>query len=187
MDDIKSNNLDIDDTVSGGPLPAEESPDGRVVGPGPPESSAGERQNKRDLVFKRHYRKSHLEKKLDSQLREMCPDGKLKSVVSDMVDDPLVASIQNYANVVSIQRLGYNDHGPVHARITAINSLKILELLNEGGVLPSIVFEEVGTMDDARVAVFLGAFLHDLGMAVTRDDHENHSMQMAGHILESHL
>lgn len=108
-------------------------------------------------------------------------------MVNSLVDDPLVASIQNYANVVSIQRLGYNDHGPVHARIVALNSLKILELLNDGGVPPSIVSEEVATMDDARVAVFAGAFLHDLGMAVTRDDHERHSMQMAGHIVERHL
>ena len=47
-----------------------------------------------------------------------------------LVNDPLVGSIQNYANVVSIQRLGYNDHGPVHARIVALNCLRHRLLLN---------------------------------------------------------
>lgn len=170
-----------------GPLPATEHPEGRVVGPGVPQSSEQERKKKREMIFKRHYKKSHLEKRLDEQLKALCPDGRLCDIVNRLVDDPLVASIQNYANVVSIQRLGYNDHGPVHARIVAINSLRILELLNEGGVPPSIVSEEVATMDDAKVAVFAGAFLHDLGMSVTRDDHERHSMQMAGPILDRHL
>lgn len=176
-----------EDSLPTGPLPATETSDGRVVGPGMPESSEKERQQKRDLIFKRNYRKSHLERKLDDKLRKQCPGGRLCELVNNMVDDPLIASIQNYANVVSIQRLGYNDHGPVHARIVALNSLRILDLLNEGGVPPSIVSEEVATLDDARVAVFAGAFLHDLGMSVTRDDHERHSMQIAEQILERHL
>jgi len=175
------------ETLPTGPLPATEQPDGRVVGPGVPDSTEAEKRQKREMVFKRHYCKSHLERKLDEKLKSLCKGDKLCAMVNDMVNDPLVASIQNYANVVSIQRLGYNDHGPVHARIVAINSLHILELLHQGGVPPSIVNEEVATMEDAQVAVFMGAFLHDLGMAVTRDDHERHSMQMAGHILDRHL
>lgn len=168
------------------PIPAQEK-DGRIEGPGVPASSPEERQKKRELIFKRHYCKSFLEKKLDAKLKAACPDGKLCEIVTSLLNDPLVASMQNYANVVSIQRLGYNDHGPVHARIVALNSLRILQLLNEGGVPPSIVSEEVATYDDAQVAVFTGAFLHDLGMSVTRDDHERHSMIMADRILDNHL
>ncbi len=175
------------DVIPVGPLPSIESKDGRIIGPGMPDSTDAERKEKRDLIFKRHYKKSYLEKKLDEQLQSVCPEGKLCTLVTEMLNDPLVASIQNYANVVSIQRLGYNDHGPVHARIVALNTLRIIDLLNDGGVPPSVVSEEVATMDDAKVAVFMGAFLHDLGMAVTRDDHERHSMQMAGHILDRHL
>jgi len=183
MDDISLNK----EVLPVGPLPATTGPDGRVTGPGVPESTEAERKHKRDLIFKRNYQKSFLEKKLDDKLKAACPEGKLCTIVTSLLNDPLVASIQNYANVVSIQRLGYNDHGPVHARIVALNSLRLLDLLNEGGVPPSVVSEEVATYEDSQVAVFLGAFLHDLGMAVTRDDHERHSMQMAGHILDNHL
>ncbi len=183
MDDIT---LDTD-AIPIGPLPSTESPGGRIIGPGIPESTEAERKEKRDLIFKRHYKKSHLEMRLDDRLKAVCPGGKLCDVVTGIINDPLVASIQNYANVVSIQRLGYNDHGPVHARIVALNTLRIIDLLNDGGVPPSVVSEEVATMDDAKVAGFLAAFLHDLGMAVTRDDHERHSIQMADHILDRHL
>ena len=184
MDDLS---IDKPQTLPVGPIPATEGPEGRITGPGVPESSPEERKQKRELIFKRHYTKSFLERKLDERLKSCCPGGKLCTVVTNMLNDPLVASMQNYANVVSIQRLGYNDHGPVHARIVALNSLRIMDLLNTGGVPPSVVTEEVATYDDAQVAVFLGAFLHDLGMGVTRDDHERHSMIMADRILDDHL
>lgn len=170
-----------------GPLPQEVDEKGRITGPGAPEPPADERWQKRDLILQRHYRKSYIEKKLDDRLRTICSECNLAKVVDSVLNDTLVASIQNYANVVSIQRLGYNDHGPVHARIVALNSLKILRLLNEGGVPPSVVSEGVATYEDARIATFLGAFLHDLGMAVTRDDHERHSIHMADRILDKHL
>ena len=37
----------------------------------------------------------------------------------------------SYANAVSVRRLGYNDHGPVHARLVTYNALKILRLMHE--------------------------------------------------------
>jgi metal-dependent HD superfamily phosphatase/phosphodiesterase len=171
-----------------GPLPTVDDGQHRVVGPGVPESSEESRREKRHLVYKRHYKKSRIELDLDERLRAGCPaDSRLCEVVSRMLDDPLIASIQNYANVVAIQRLGYNDHGPVHARIVALNGLRILDLLEQGGVHPSTVVEEVAHHEDARIAVFMAAFLHDLGMSVTRDDHEWHSVHIADHILDNHL
>lgn len=35
-------------------------------------------------------------------------------VVQLLIDDAEVQAIQDYANTVSIVRLGFNDHGPVH-------------------------------------------------------------------------
>jgi hypothetical protein len=49
---------------------------------------------------------------------------------------------QHQANNVSILRLGYNDHGPVHTRIVTLHPLKILGFLRDGGIQPSIVFEK---------------------------------------------
>lgn len=165
--------------------PAQAEP---YVQPGLPDSTEEEKREKRRLIStKRLYKKSRVEKALDQELIKLCPDGKLGQIVAAMVEDPLIASIQNYANVVAIQRLGYNDHGPVHARIVALNSLRLLDLLAAGGIHASIVTEEVGKVEDARVAVFMGAFLHDLGMSVTRDNHEWHSVHIADRFLDEHL
>jgi metal-dependent HD superfamily phosphatase/phosphodiesterase len=158
-----------------------------VSSPDVSEGSEDRKREKRRLVSKRYYKKSRVERALDKELLSVAPDGKLGAIVEAMLNDPLIASIQNYANVVAIQRLGYNDHGPVHARIVALNSLKLLALLEDGGVHPSTVLEEVAHPEDARVAVFIAAFLHDLGMSVTRDNHEWHSVHIADRFLDSHL
>lgn len=170
-----------------GPLPETSQDSHRITGPGVPDSSPEAKQEKQNLVTQRHCRKSPLEAKLDNKLKGICNQGKLCQLVTSVLGDPLIASIQNYANIVAIQRLGYNDHGPVHARIVALNALKIMDLLEEGGVHPTTVVEEVATTEDARIAIFMAAFLHDLGMSVTRDDHEWHSVHIADQILDRHL
>ena len=44
---------------------------------------------------------------------------------------------------------------------------------------PSIITEHALTSDDAEVVVVLGALLHDIGMAIHRDDHERFSLFLA--------
>lgn len=114
-------------------------------------------------------------------------DGKVRDLLERMLADPEIAAYHGYANVVSVRRLGFNDHGPVHARVTTYNALKILRILHEGGVEPSLVREEVGTFEDSQVAVALGCFLHDFGMGVTREAHEWHSLQFADDLIVKYL
>lgn len=114
-------------------------------------------------------------------------DGKLKAVLERLLHHEEVRLMQSYANAVSIRRLGFNDHGPVHARITTYNALKILRLLHEAGVHTSLEEEEIGTYEDARVALAVGCFLHDLGMGVARQHHEWHALTMADPIIREVL
>jgi len=113
--------------------------------------------------------------------------GKVHKLMEGLINDDEVFHYQSWANVVSVRRLGYNDHGPVHARIATYNALKILHLLSENGVDPSLVDEEVGTLEDSEVVVALGCFLHDLGMGVARDQHEWHSIHLADPIITRYL
>lgn len=137
------------------------------------------RREKQHLISKRGYRKSRRERELDRELLARAGNGKLGIVMEHLVKDTLIGSIQNYANVVAIQRLGYNDHGPVHSRLVTLNCLRIFELLVAGGVDPSLVTEEMGSHEDSQIAITIAAFLHDLGMSVTRDHHEYHSLLIA--------
>jgi hypothetical protein len=83
------------------------------------------------------------------------------------------------ANINAVDRLGMSDHGEVHIRIVSNIALKLLRLLTQAGVEMSIVRNYGLTNDDAEVIVVLGSALHDVGMAVHRENHEQHSVPLA--------
>lgn len=122
------------------------------------------------------------EAQLDKALLDRS-EGKVKKLLNKLLNDEEIYLYHSYANAVSVRRLGYNDHGPVHARITTYNSLKILGYLSEGGVQTSLESEEIGTFEDSAVATLLGCFLHDVGMSVTRDEHEWHSLNLMDSVI----
>ena len=117
------------------------------------------------------------EKSLDRVLLNRTT-GKVNTLLKRLLSDQEINLTHSYANVVSVRRLGYNDHGPVHARITTYNALKILRLLHEGGIKTSLEAEFVSDYEASQVAVALGCFLHDTGMGVTREAHEWHSVNL---------
>ncbi len=87
--------------------------------------------------------------------------------------------MQDYANNVSIKRLGYNDHGPVHMRQVTINVIKMLNILHDSGIKTSLETEEIGTFEDSLCGVIMAGLMHDLGMMIGRQDHEDMSVILA--------
>jgi metal-dependent HD superfamily phosphatase/phosphodiesterase len=106
-------------------------------------------------------------------------EGRVHDLLVEMLADQELHLYHSYGNAVSVRRLGYNDHGPVHARIVTYNALKLLHLLSDGGVKTSLEAEKVADFEASQVAVALGAFLHDFGMGVAREAHEWHSIHLA--------
>ncbi|TFG85197.1 MAG: phosphohydrolase [Spirochaetales bacterium] len=100
-----------------------------------------------------------------------------------LIGDDEIQELQEYANIVSIRRLNFNDHGPVHMRKVVINALTMLDLLHEAGVQTSLEHDEVGTIEDSRVAIMLAAFLHDVGMSIGRQNHEMNSAIFAAPVI----
>jgi metal-dependent HD superfamily phosphatase/phosphodiesterase len=80
---------------------------------------------------------------------------------------------------VNANRLGMSDHGPVHVQVVANVALRLLRLLAMAGIVPNLVRDYGLTQDDAEVVVFLGTLLHDVGMSITRFDHEVFSLIVA--------
>ena len=87
------------------------------------------------------------------------------------------------AKIMAVKRLVYNDHGPVHAKIIAGSALEIFSLLTDS-VEPSSVMNGVCGYDDAKLIVMLGAYLHDVGNAIHRVDHEKTGTLLAGNLLD---
>jgi metal-dependent HD superfamily phosphatase/phosphodiesterase len=100
--------------------------------------------------------KSPKEITLEQHLMSMLDPKELSHTIGlALIADQEIQYLQEYANEVSIKRLGYNDHGPVHMRQVAINSLVMLKILHESGVKTSLEKEEGGTFDDSSAACCL--------------------------------
>ena len=132
--------------------------------------------------------KSQKEFALDSKIIQTIEDfnlsGKALEGVKLVMADEEIQNIQEYANHVSIVRLGYNDHGPVHMRTVALNSIIMLGLLRDAGKKASLEAEGIGSFEDSILVVYLASMLHDLGMSIGRQDHELHSAYLAVPILD---
>jgi metal-dependent HD superfamily phosphatase/phosphodiesterase len=94
--------------------------------------------------------------------------------------------VQTYlkmSNEMVVNRLNYNDHGPVHARIAAGSSLEILDLV-QSAVEPTTVANGICDLEGAKLVTMVSSYLHDIGNCVHRVDHIMHSCYLAAPILE---
>ena len=77
-------------------------------------------------------------------LRQLAAHAFPEALARILFADEEVQRIQEYANVVSIRRLGFNDHGPVHMRQVAYNAIKALVILHEAGVKTALEEDGAG-------------------------------------------
>jgi metal-dependent HD superfamily phosphatase/phosphodiesterase len=104
---------------------------------------------------------------------------KLRSLIERVNTDDELKAWWHVSNVNAIGRLSINDHSWVHIQIVTNIALKLLRLLTKHGVEPNLVLDYGFTDDDSEVAVALGGLLHDVGMSVHRDGHEDFSLFLA--------
>jgi len=99
-------------------------------------------------------------------------------------NDEETNTLLGLANYIAVKKLGYNDHGPIHARIVTANGIKILKIIMDSKEVPLDSITGLGlTEDDAHVIVVASCFLHDVGNAVHREEHEVFSVLYAKDIL----
>ncbi len=98
--------------------------------------------------------------------------GRPLDVMEYIISDKEIQILQDYANIVSIKRLGYNDHGPVHMRKAALNAILMFDLLKQAGIKLNLEKERIGTAEDSKIAIIIAAMIHDIGMTVSREGHE---------------
>jgi metal-dependent HD superfamily phosphatase/phosphodiesterase len=106
-------------------------------------------------------------------------NAKLRRIIEHVNADDDLYGLWIAANVNAMERLGMTDHGPVHVKIVMNLAVRMLRLLVEAKVEPSVVTHYGMDSDDAEVVVALAALLHDLGMSIHRADHESFSLFIA--------
>jgi len=114
-------------------------------------------------------------------------NAKLKNVMACVKGDVKLQTLWKCANVTAIDRLGYTDHGPTHVKIVANSALKLLRILVDRKIVPSVVKNYGMKNEDAEVVVVLGSIFHDLGMSVTRERHEWYGAMFAVEFIEKFL
>jgi metal-dependent HD superfamily phosphatase/phosphodiesterase len=108
---------------------------------------------------------------------------KVEQMFRSMESDLEIQNTLRMSNVMAVERLKYNDHGPVHSKIAAGSALEIFDLLIQE-VTPTTVQNKVCSIEDAKVVVLCGSYLHDLGNSIHRLDHHFHGCVIANPILD---
>jgi Uncharacterized conserved protein len=119
--------------------------------------------------------------------RIMPESEKVRKVWELLTTDVETQAYLKMANVFAVQRLKYNDHGPVHSRIVSGSALAIFKILTEKGFKPSVVADGVGDLEDSMVVTLMGAYLHDIGNSVHRTHHPIYSALLTERIAEKIL
>ena len=112
---------------------------------------------------------------------------KLAAIVEQVNESDELYALWIATNVNAVERLAMSDHGPVHVQIVANSALRLLRLLIDAGVVPSVVADYDMEQADAEVVVCLAALLHDVGISIHRDGHEAFSLFIARPILRELL
>ncbi len=114
------------------------------------------------------------------------PGTKAMEMYQYLKNSPRVQSYLRTANRMAVSRLGYTDHGPIHAEVATWNAMKAFAIL-ETSFMPNVVAEGIGDIDDARMVVLASTYLHDIGMVIHRNEHPQAAIQLARPILEAKL
>jgi uncharacterized protein len=111
----------------------------------------------------------------------------LKTTIAKVNENEEVYALWKVINVNAIDRLGMSDHGPVHFQIVANIALRMTRILVKNKVTLGVVSDFDLTNEHAEVIVFLASILHDLGMSISREGHEEFSLFLANNLLHQIL
>jgi len=111
----------------------------------------------------------------------------LEEVVSLVNRNNEIKTLWKVMNVNATSRLGMTDHGATHFQIVSNNGLKIARILERNGVKFSVVKDLGLTNHHAEVIIFLACIMHDLGMSIHRQGHEEYSLFLANSLLHEML
>jgi Uncharacterized conserved protein len=109
---------------------------------------------------------------------------RLEGIIEKVNADEELYALWTAMNVNAIERLGMTDHGPVHFQIVSNIALRMLRILVERGIAPSVVRDHGMGNEEAELVVVLASLLHDLGMSIQRADHEQFSLFLAQPIID---
>jgi hypothetical protein len=116
-------------------------------------------------------------------------NNKLLEVVLGKVNEHKeLQTLWKVINVNAIDRMNFSDHGEVHFQIVANIALRISRILTNKNIKTSLEenYPEL-SYDHAEVVIFLASVMHDLGMSISRNQHEEFSLILSNRLLHEIL
>lgn len=107
----------------------------------------------------------------------------LEKALALINEDVEIKTLWRIINVNAIDRLGITDHGVVHFQIVSNIALRLARILHKNQVEMSITRNYDLSNDHAELVVLLTSLMHDLGMSISREEHEVYSLFLANDIL----
>jgi len=107
----------------------------------------------------------------------------LENVLQVINQDVEIKTLWQVMNVNAIDRLGMSDHGVVHFQIVANIALRLARILLKNNVEMAIQRDYELSNEHAELVILLASLLHDLGMSISREGHEEFSLFLANNIL----
>lgn len=104
---------------------------------------------------------------------------RLQTLVERINTDEELRQWWRCANLMAVERMGLSDHGETHIRIVANASLRLLRLLMESGAVAATTNHPGLGREEAEVVVVLAAALHDIGLAIHYDQHQDFGLPLA--------
>ncbi len=90
-------------------------------------------------------------------------------------------------NVNAIDRLGFNDHGPIHFQIVANIGLRVARILKKNKIDMSLTINYGMPFKYSEIVIFLACVLHDVGISINREGHEEIGLFLAHDLLKDLL
>lgn len=107
----------------------------------------------------------------------------LQKAVERVNQNEELLTLWKIMNVNAMDRLKMSDHGIIHFQIVANMALRMARILEKNGTSLSIIQDHKLTQNHGELVVFFGSIMHDLGMSVHRDGHEEISLIIANRLL----
>lgn len=97
----------------------------------------------------------------------------LKEAYQAIESDEELSTLLKMSNIMAVTRLKYNDHGLTHARIVAGVALEMVDILNSYGIEFTTMRDGITkNIDEVKLIVMLSGYMHDIGNAAHRFQHE---------------
>ena len=124
---------------------------------------------------------------LRDRVRRLFKDNELCTIAFDSLESDIeVQTLLEDSNRMAIDRMGFSDHGHTHSLIVVMNGVRLFKELSKG-IAPTIVQDETGDIKDAQLVVMMGCYLHDIGMVVSRTNHDIFTVALTNTIIDKIL